>query len=82
MAQNKKVTSNEVASLASKVLKDNNASRIAKELAGSVLSQKNKVNQTGSEMEEKASNVLKSDKYSEETKTLAASLVSQSNKDR
>lgn len=82
MGQNKKVTSNEVASLASKILKDNNASKIAKELAGSALSQKNKTNQTGSEMEEKASNVLKSEKYSEETKILAASILSQSNKDR
>lgn len=82
MGQNKKVTSDKVASLASKVLKDDNSSKIAKELAGSALSQKNKSNQTGSEMEEKASKVLKSDKYSEETKALAASVLSQSNKER
>lgn len=37
MGQNKKVTSDEVASLTSKILKDENASKIAKELAGSSL---------------------------------------------
>lgn len=79
---NKKKTSSKVASLAAKTLKDSNASKIAKELAGSALSQSNKSNQTGSAMEDKASKVLKSTKYSEDTKSLAASVLSQSNKKR
>ena len=82
MTKNKKVTSNEIASLSAKILRDDNASKIAKELAGSALSQKNKGNQTGCEMEDKASKVLRSEKYSEETKSLAASVLSQSNKER
>lgn len=79
---NKKVTSNQIASLASKILTNPNSSQIAKELAGSALSQMNKGNQTGSSMEEKASKVLHSSKYSEATKSLAGSILSQSNKKR
>jgi hypothetical protein len=79
---NKKKTSKNVASLAAKILNDPNSSKIAKELAGSALSQVNRTNQTGSEMEDKASRVLKSNKYSEDTKSLAASVLSQSNKGR
>lgn len=79
---NKKVTSNQIASLASKILTNPNSSQIAKELAGSALSQMNKGNQTGSSMEEKASKVLQSSKYSEATKSLAGSILSQSNKKR
>lgn len=80
--KNTKKTSKQIASLASRTLKDKNASKIAKELAGSALSQKQKNNQTGIEMEDKASQVLRSNKYSEETKKLAASVLSQSNKNR
>lgn len=79
---NKKTTSSKMATLAAATLKDENASKIAKELAGSVLSQTNSGNQTSSEMETKASNVLTSNKYSDETKQLAASVLSQSNKNR
>jgi len=79
---NKKKTSSKIASLAAKTLKNKNASQIAKQLAGSALSQKQKANQTGGKMEEVASKVLKSDKYSDETKALAASILSQSNKGR
>lgn len=79
---NKKATSDLIASKASKVLNDPNSSKIAKQLAGSALSQKNVDNETGKEMETKASNVLKSDKYSEATKELAASVLSQSDKNR
>jgi hypothetical protein len=79
---NKKVTSNKIASKASKILTDNNSSEIAKKLAASALSQKNKTHQTGKEMETVASNVLKSDKYSDTTKELAASILSQSDKKR
>lgn len=79
---NKKVTSSKVASLAAKTLNDPNASKIAKQLAGSALSQKNPSNETGKAMETKASNVLNSEKYNESTKKLAASILSQSNKER
>lgn len=79
---NNKKTSNEVATQASKTLRDPNSSEIAKSLAASALSQSNSKKQTGKELETKASNVLKSNKYSDDTKGLAASLVSQSNKDR
>jgi len=82
MANNKKKTSSKIASLAAKTLKDKNASKIAKELAGSALSQKQKKHQTGGELEDKAAKVLKSNKYSKETKQLAASVLSQSNKKR
>lgn len=79
---NKKQSSKEVAALAAKTLKDSHSSDIAKELAGSVLSQSRTAKQTGAEMEDTASKVLRSDKYSDDTKTLAASLLSQSNKKR
>lgn len=79
---NKKVTSPKVASLASSTLTDKNSSKTAKELAGSVLSQVNKSNQTSKDVESKASKVLQSAKYSESTKKLAGSLLSQSNKKR
>lgn len=82
MLTNKNSTSNEIASLAAKTLKDPNASIIAKELAGSALSQTSTKKQTGSELEDKASKVLSSDKYSETTKKLAGSVLSQSNKKR
>lgn len=82
MAKNTKRTSCTVASLAAKTLKNVNSSKIAKELAGSALSQKSTNNQTGSDMENKASKVLQSEKYSDDTKTLAASILSQSNKKR
>lgn len=79
---NKKKTSPKIAKLASDTLKNPNASKIAKELAGSALSQTNTPHQTGAEMEDKASKVLKSDKYSQETKKLAGTVLSQSNKKR
>ena len=82
MAKNNKTTSKEIASLASRILTHESSSKIAKELAGSALSQINKGKQTGAEMEDKASKVLNSDKYSDDTKSLAASILSQSNKDR
>lgn len=79
---NKKKTSSDIASLASETLRNEQSSKIAKQLAGSALSQFSTNNQTGSEMETKASNVLKSNKYSDDTKTLAASVLSQSDKKR
>lgn len=79
---NRKQSSKEVASLASKTLKDARSSDIAKELAASVLAQSRTSKQTGEKMEDIASKVLRSDKYSEETKILAGSVLSQSNKGR
>lgn len=79
---NTKKTSSSVSSLASSVLKDKDASKIQKTLAGSALSQTNTKNQTGSKMEDTASKVLRSDKYNDITKTLAGSVLSQSNKNR
>lgn len=74
-----KKSSPSVTKLASETLKDSNSSQIAKQLAGSVLSQANTNNQTSEAMEKKASQVLQSEKYSDATKTLAGSVLSQSN---
>ncbi len=79
---NSKKTSPKVASLASEILRNPNASATAKSLAASALSQTNSSNQTGADMETFASMVLQSNKYSEDTKTLAGSIVSQSDKKR
>lgn len=82
MSKNTKKTSKKVSTLASQTLKDKDASKVAKKLAASALSQSSSSNQTGAELEEVASKVLNSEKYSEDTKTLAASVLSQSNKER
>jgi len=82
MSKNKKQSSDELAILAAQKLRDKNASKISKTLAGSVLSQTNSPNQTGSELEDIASKVLQSDKYSDDTKSLAGSVLSQSNRKR
>lgn len=47
MARNKKQTSSKVSSLASETLRDNGASKIAKSLAASAMSQCGSKNQTG-----------------------------------
>jgi hypothetical protein len=67
--------------LAAETLKSQNSSDIQKSLAGSVLSQANKSNQTGSKMEDVASKVLNSEKYNDTTKSLAGSVLSQSDKE-
>ncbi len=82
MSKNTKQSTPKVAALAAATLNDKNASKIAKSLAGSVVSQTHTGKQTGADMESKASKVLQSDKYSDGTKTLAASILSQSNKQR
>lgn len=82
MAKNAKKSSAGLASEAAKILHDPNASKTAKSLAGSVLSQADGSKQTGAALEDKAAKVLDSSKYSEETKSLAGSVLSQSNKDR
>lgn len=55
---------------AAKTLTDPNASKIAKKLAGSALSQKGTSKQTGADMEDFASKVLQSDKYNKIQKNL------------
>ncbi|MCK9362117.1 MAG: hypothetical protein M0P74_00720 [Syntrophales bacterium] len=82
MNKNTKRTSSQISSLAASTLQDSKASKVAKSLAASLLSQSGTDKQTGSEMEDKASMVLKSEKFSENTKSLAASVLSQSNKER
>lgn len=82
MARNRKRTSSKVASDAAETLRDPNASKTAKSLAGSALAQSGTSKQTGAEMEDKASQVLSSPKYSDDTKKLAGSVLSQSNKKR
>ena len=79
---NTKQTSKKLASAAAKILRDNNASKTAKSLAASALSQSSTKKQTGANMETKASNVLKSNKYSDKTKSFAASVLAQANKER
>ncbi len=79
---NKKRTSSNISSLASKVLRNPQSSNIQKKLAGSTLSQTSTNKQTGGTMETIASKVLSGDKYSSTTKTLAGSVLSQSNKKR
>lgn len=79
---NDKQTSSDVASLASQVLRDPNASAVAKQMAASALAQRSTTKMTGSEVEHRAGQVLQSEKYSETTKKLAASVVSQSDKKR
>ncbi|MFB4251136.1 hypothetical protein [Pseudomonas idahonensis] len=82
MPKNTKQTSSQVASLASKVLRNDNSSAIQKELAGSAMSQASTSKQTSADMEAKAGRVLESEKYNATTKTLAASVLAQSNKER
>lgn len=82
MSINGKQTSKQVASQASKTLRNSNSSKTAKSLAASALSQSKNKKQTGAEIEELASTVSTSDKYNENTKSLAGSVLSQSNKNR
>ncbi|MGI9274457.1 MAG: hypothetical protein ACR2PT_06315 [Endozoicomonas sp.] len=82
MTLNKKQTSDSLATLASKVLKDPKSSATQKKLAGSAMAQSKSSKQTSSEMEQFASSVLQSEKYSDKTKSLAGTVLSQSNKDR
>ena len=75
-----KKTSKSVASNASKILKDKNASKTQKSLAGSALSQANTNKITSEKVEKIASTVAKSSKYNKQTKSLAGSVMSQSTK--
>jgi hypothetical protein len=82
MSRNSKQTSHKVATLASRVLRDDNSSAVQRSLAASALAQSSGQKETGAEMEVRASQVLRSPKYAEETKELAASVLAQSNKTR
>lgn len=77
-----KQSSKGMSTLASNVLNRASSSDIQKKLAGSVLSQTNTKNQTGSQLETVASKALSSSKYNSTTKQLAGSVLSQSNKKR
>lgn len=78
----KKKTSRSVATVASGILRNPKAYKDVIKLAGSALSQVNKMRSTGKKIESIASNVLRSKKYGtgSNAKKIAASLVSQSNK--
>lgn len=80
MGKNSKQSSPPVAHIAAATLNDPGASKTAKSLAGSVVSQTHTGKQSGPSMESLASKVLQSPKYSAETKTLAGSVLSQSSK--
>lgn len=79
---NSKTTSERMASLAAEVLRDADASDIAKRLAGSALSQAASGRQTGADLEELAGRVLSAEKYAATTRELAATVLSQANKAR
>lgn len=72
-----KVSSNDLSTLASDVLKNKNSSEIAKSLAGSVLAQAKTGKVSSEDLSRLASKVLKSEKYSETTKSLAGSVLAQ-----
>jgi len=81
MDGNTRKTSTKIGSLASKVLRDPNASSEEKSLAASALSQSSKSNRaTSKEIETKASKIFRDHTATEEARSLAASIISQSNK--
>lgn len=82
LGTNNKHTSATVASLAGKVLQDENASAIQRSLAASALRQAGTRAQTGTGMERKAAVALDNERSANITKTLAGSVVSQSNRER
>lgn len=77
---NKKSTSSSVASTASRMLSNPNASVKSKSIAASALSQVNKGKQTSKTLETLASKMLDNPNSSTATKKIAASVLSQSNK--
>lgn len=82
MSANSKKSSKVVTHLAAQILKDPQAKKIDKSLAGSVLAQANTAKETGKSMEAKAAAALREGKSDSVTKTLAGSVVAQSNKAR
>lgn len=81
MTVNAKRSSPKMASLASAVLHNKNASKIEKSLAGSVLAQSNTNKESSHEIEELASFVLSDSEACAEAKSLAGSVLAQSKKD-
>lgn len=79
---NSKKTSPEMGSVASRTLRDPNASDIQRSLAASNLAQCRTSKQTGEVMEARAGRALQNEHSADLTKSLAAGLVSQSNKNR
>jgi hypothetical protein len=79
---NKKQTGQNVASLASKVLHNPNASDIQKTFAASALAQTHTKKTTSPSVEDLAARALQSKKYSDTTKSLAGSVLAQSDKKR
>jgi hypothetical protein len=73
----KKHTSPREASKAGEILRDPNASKIAKSLAASALRQTDPNAVTSPEMAEKAAKALESGKTSEDTKSLAGTVLAQ-----
>jgi len=82
MVKNLKQTSENIASLASSVLNDKTASRIAKKLAASALTQRSSTKESGKELEQIAHKVMNGKRYAQRTRTLAASVLAQANKPR
>mgnify|MGYP001448809590 CR=1 FL=1 len=82
MPRNDKVTSQDMASKASRVLRDKTATPRARSLAASVLSQRDPAKQTGSKMEDLAVEVMNDRSSSEDARSLAASALSQANRAR
>ncbi|HBT96400.1 MAG TPA: hypothetical protein DEB25_01475 [Desulfobulbaceae bacterium] len=81
MDKNEK-TSAEVASLASETFRDSNASKIAKRLAGSALSQTGSSKTTSPAIAEAAGKALGNPRSSETTARLAGSVLTQKPKKR
>ncbi len=79
---NEKTTSKDMASKASKVLRDPKSSKEARSLAASVLSQRDPAKQTGSKMEDLARKLFAAKDTPEEVRSLAASAMSQANRER
>jgi hypothetical protein len=82
MSKNTNQTSTRIGRLASETMQSSSASRVAKSLAASALSQRSGDRQTGAKMENTAARVLAGDHYAKDTKVLAASVLSQANKQR
>lgn len=82
MSFNPKHTSESIATLAARVLRDPFASKEARELAGSALAQVSPDKQTGARMEELAGQILGETGHSADILSLAGSVLAQSNKER
>jgi hypothetical protein len=74
-------TSSKIAEIASRVLADPNASKLAKMVAASALTQaRNPKERTSAKVAAAASKILQDGRYSKDAKTLAASVLSQRKK--